>query len=73
MATLDPNTTSALEAPAGQHSNLDNPYSLQRYLVATCAICMTFAIVSIVARTFVKAYILRKVQWEDCKFLSAII
>lgn len=68
MATLNPNTTPASPPPAGQHSNLVNPYSLQPYLVATCVICLTFTVLAISARTFVKSYILKNIQWEDCMF-----
>ena len=67
MADLDPNTTPSWKPPPGQTSNLRNPYSLQSYLVATSAICLTLLVFSIAARLFVKGYILKKIQLEDCK------
>lgn len=70
MASSNPNTTPASPPPAGQHSNLDNPSPLQPCLVATCVICLSSVVLAISARTFVKAYILRKVQWEDCKYCN---
>ena len=63
--SLNP-TTPASPPPEGQTSNLIDPSSLQPYLVGTCVLCVSFTVLAISARTFVKAYILKKVQWEDC-------
>ena len=68
MAIIDPNTTPASPPPAGQQSNLVDPYSLQPYLVATCVICLRLIVLAVSARTFVKVYLLKKVQWDDCGY-----
>ena len=60
------NTSPASPPPEGQRSNLINPYSLQPHLIATSVICLSLTVLAISARTFVKAYLLKKVQWEDC-------
>ena len=70
MAHVNPDTTPPLEAPPGQSSNLVNPYSLQSWLVATSVICLVILVLSIAARLFVKGYILKKVQLEDCRSLT---
>lgn len=64
---IDIYTTPALHAPDGIESNLVNPYSTHRYLVATSAVCLVFSFLAVTARTFTKAYILRKMEVEDCK------
>ena len=63
---MDPNSTPALEPPKGQHSNLINPPSQLDSLIATSVICLVFAIAAIAARVFVKGYIMKKLQIEDC-------
>ena len=61
-------TTPGLEPPPGVTSNLVNPYSIHRYLVATSAICLVISLSAVSARTFTKAYLLKNMQVEDCRF-----
>ena len=72
MSKLDPDITPSIKPPLGHTSNLVNPYSLQSWLVATSVICLVVLVLSIAARLFVKGYILKKIQLEDCVYLAKI-
>jgi len=63
----DIHTTPAMKAPPPLESNLVDPYSTHRYLVATAAVCLSLSLSAVVARTFTKAYLLKSVQIEDCE------
>ncbi|KAF2465132.1 uncharacterized protein BDR25DRAFT_295558 [Lindgomyces ingoldianus] len=65
MENVDIHTTPALVPPPGITPNLQNPYSLERYIIATSVICLFLATSATLARTFTKAYILKKMQLED--------
>ena len=56
----------AAEPPIGQSRNLVNPPSLQKWLVLTVAVCLSFAMLFIALRMFVKSYVVKKVEIEDC-------
>lgn len=66
LAHPDPYTTPALKPPPGQQPDFAHSPSSQNWLVAIGALCLTFALVFISARTFVKTYIIKKTQIEDC-------
>lgn len=68
LAGIDPYTTPTLDPPPGQQPNFKDPPSSQNWLVATGVLCLSVAIIFISARTFVKAYIIKKTQIEDCGF-----
>ncbi|ORY19191.1 hypothetical protein BCR34DRAFT_207628 [Clohesyomyces aquaticus] len=71
MASIDANTTPALEAHPGVISNLQNPYSLEPYVLATSVLCLTLATMATLARMFTKVYILKKVELEDYSLIVA--
>ncbi|KAF2202988.1 hypothetical protein GQ43DRAFT_367922, partial [Delitschia confertaspora ATCC 74209] len=73
LGQMDLNTTPALTPPEGQVSNLHDPYSLHHYLVATATVCLVLTITGVAARTFTKAYLLKKIMIEDCEHLYLII
>lgn len=65
---IDIYTTPALKPPPGVTPNLvDPPESGYPDFIATASICMTFVILSIAARTFVKVHIFKQVHLEDCE------
>ena len=73
LVDVDPYAMPALIAPAGEQSTLVNPPSSQNWLVATGVLCLTLSFVFISARTFVKTYILKKTQIEDCMSLEGAL
>ena len=66
MSTIDPNLTPALIPPDGRQSNFDSPNSQLKYLILTSVICLSLTAGAITARIFVKGYIFKKLQLEDC-------
>jgi hypothetical protein len=68
MSVGDIHTTPALQPPYGVESDFDNGYSLQPHLVATSSICLTLCVSSVLARTFTKVRLLKKVEIEDCEY-----
>ena len=73
LAGIDPFTTPTNTPPPGQQPNFTDPPSSQDRLVAVGVLCLTVAIIFISARTFVKMYIIKKAQIEDCGFPSLIV
>lgn len=71
LADPDPYTTLALKSPPGKEPNLTQSPSSQSWLVAIGVLCLTFAVVFISARTFVKTYIIKKTQIEDYALMFA--
>lgn len=67
MVVVDIHTTPALKPPYGVESDFTNGYSLQPHLVATSAVCLTLCVSSVLARTFTKVRLLKKVEIEDCE------
>ena len=66
LGGIDPFTTPTITPPPGQQPNFTDPPSSQNWLVAVGVLCLTVAIIFISARTFVKMYIIKKAQIEDC-------
>lgn len=73
LADPDPYTTLALKSPPGKEPNLTQSPSSQSWLVAIGVLCLTFAVVFISARTFVKTYIIKKTQIEDCASPNGVL
>lgn len=70
LANIGPYTAPAFKPPVGVHSNIIDPPSSQKLLVATGVSCLTLTGAFISARIFVKTYILKKTQIEDCGYIE---
>ncbi|KAI9162715.1 aromatic prenyltransferase [Paramyrothecium foliicola] len=62
---VDPNEPPALTAPKGEKTNYVNPPTLMPAVFVTAALVYFVATASVLARLFVKAYIVRKHNIED--------
>ena len=62
----------ALAPPAGVVPNFVNPenQNVTIYVVLTISISVTM--LAVMTRIYTKAYIIRKIGWEDCKFSAMI-
>lgn len=63
--TLDPNTTPALQAPAGQVSNLKDPYNLQVYLILASTLGLGVSAVAVCLRIFTKVRVVQRMHLEE--------
>lgn len=57
-----------MQPPAGRHAFNPNDESLVTHLRVTSGICLSLAVVAVTARTFTKAWIMKKMEIEDCGF-----
>jgi hypothetical protein len=65
VANIDLNTTPALQPPPGEVSNLQNPQSLQRFLVITATLGLSISALAVLLRVFTKAHVLKRIQPEE--------
>ena len=63
-----PDQTPALDPPNGVIPNFNDPPSIAGDLVAGLTIMIVVATTGFVARMYTKAWIMRKVQLEDCEY-----
>ncbi|KAI0853541.1 hypothetical protein F5Y00DRAFT_270687 [Daldinia vernicosa] len=68
---MDPKNTSALEPPSGAESNFVNPYTLQPALIIVSVLTLSICTVSIAARSYARAVILKQFDLDDCALLVA--
>jgi hypothetical protein len=64
-ANIDLNTVPALEPPPGQVSNLEDPYSLRRYMYITAGLGLSLSTAAVLLRVFIKARVMRLMQLEE--------
>ncbi|KAF2734333.1 hypothetical protein EJ04DRAFT_576987 [Polyplosphaeria fusca] len=69
---VDIYTTPGLLPPEGHEIFESNPYTLRPHAIATGAICLTFSVLAVTARTFTKAVVLKQIEVEDWALLFAI-
>ena len=62
----------ALAPPAGVVPNLVNPENQNVICYVSLTICIFVTTLAVMARSYTKAYIVRKMEWEDCKFAAII-
>jgi hypothetical protein len=65
IASGNLDTVPALQAPEGQVSNLDNPYSLKNYIYGTAAVTMALSTLAVFLRVYVKVRVLHRAQIEE--------
>ena len=70
VAELDLATTPAAPPPPGVTSNLINPPTEFRVLLATCIIAWSFTVPAVVIRLFTKLRVHGRLQYEDCECSS---
>ncbi|KAL3449199.1 hypothetical protein BJX65DRAFT_273008 [Aspergillus insuetus] len=73
IASGNPDTVPALQAPEGQVSNLDNPYSLKNYIYGTAAVTMTLSTLAVFLRVYVKVRVLHRAQIEEYVLILSLI
>ncbi|KAL9111389.1 MAG: hypothetical protein Q9227_004266 [Pyrenula ochraceoflavens] len=75
MATshADPDNTPALKPPSGQTSNLVDPPSQAYATIITLVLYMVIATPCIIARLYTRAKIHKKLWWDDCTAVIALI
>jgi hypothetical protein len=64
-ADIDLNKTPALQPPAGDLSNFQNPDSLQRFLIITATLGLSISAVAVILRVFTKARVQKCIHLED--------
>lgn len=62
-----------MQAPPGTHAFNPNDENLVPHLRATSGICLALAVIAVTARTFTKAWVMKKMEIEDCKLSSTCI
>ena len=65
---LDPNDTSILPPPLGVTSNFIDPPIVGPAVAAGLVVLIALATLSFAARAFTKAYVMRKLQVDDCRY-----
>ncbi|KAF1956305.1 hypothetical protein CC80DRAFT_593772 [Byssothecium circinans] len=68
---VDIHTTPAMKAPDGLKSNLVNPVSQHTAVIWTTCICLSLSTLSVMARTFTKAFIKKEMEIEDYSIIFA--
>lgn len=68
-ALLDPNVCPGLAAPPGVIPMDPNAYTLHPYVIASTVVCASLTLVGVVIRVFTKAYVLKRMQFEDCELI----
>ena len=66
MINLD--ATPALAPPLGLVPNFVHPYSEARSIYITVGVCTGLVTPALIVRIFTKAYIIKRVNLEDCKY-----
>ena len=66
-ASAGSDQTPSLDAPNGTTPNFNDPPSIAGDLIAGLTVMIVVATTGFVARMYTKAWIMRKVQLEDCK------
>lgn len=62
----------ALAPPAGVVPNLANPENQNVTIYAVLTISLFVTTLAVMTRIYTKAYVIRKIGWEDCKFAVII-
>ncbi|KAF2011091.1 hypothetical protein BU24DRAFT_427300 [Aaosphaeria arxii CBS 175.79] len=65
-------TTPAMTAPDGGQSDLINANSQHPHLIATAATCLALSFIFLASRLFTKAYLLKTLDLEDCKYTNRL-
>ena len=63
---LDPNKTPALQPPLGVVPNFVDPPTILGPFLAGEAVMLAASTLAVSARVFTKAYVMKKVDLEDC-------
>lgn len=71
MTNIDLDKLPALTPPPGVTPNFVNPYSQGRAIFITTGICVGFVTPAVTIRVFTKAYVIKRVNLEDCKLKVA--
>lgn len=71
-STQDPSNIPALGPPTGVTPDFVNAPTTSPSLFAGFGVMLTIATLGFAARMFTKAYIMRKVQLEDCKLSNKL-
>lgn len=56
-----------LPAPPGEVVDFVQPFTLQPYQILTVAGCVIFTTVAVAARLVTKIFVIKRLNWEDCK------
>lgn len=62
---VDPNTTPAISAPAGQHSNLVDPPSINSPVIACSVLLLVLSTPWVAIRLYTRIQIKPKLWWDD--------
>ncbi|KAJ0415933.1 hypothetical protein BJY00DRAFT_317394 [Aspergillus carlsbadensis] len=73
IANGNPDIAPALEAPQGQSSNLEDPYSLRNYIYGTAAVTMALSTLAVALRVYVKVRVLHRAQFEEYILILSLI
>ena len=61
-----------LSPPPGVAPNLTDPYTLHPFQALTIAQCIIVTTIVVLARLYTKQYVIKKRNWEDCRFSISI-
>ena len=57
-----------LQPPPGVIPNFVNPENYQNKVIAECTIFLTIATIFTAAKLYTRAFIIKSIAWEDCKY-----
>jgi hypothetical protein len=70
---FDPSRTPVMPPPPGVTPNFTDPYSLARQCLAINTIFLALACVFVILRFYTRAWITRRVGWDDCKSIGPVL
>ncbi|KAI1755193.1 hypothetical protein F4782DRAFT_527917 [Xylaria castorea] len=69
----DPHEIPALKAPDGFETNFDDPTSIHRVQVAVASTALAVSTVAVVARTYVRAKLMKKFDFSDFSLILSLL
>jgi hypothetical protein len=63
----------AMTTPPGETPNFVNPPSLHVYLYVTLVLGLFFSTITLAARIYTKAFIIRSLGWDDCTCRASML